>query len=223
MKIKIPVHDALKRLDSLLAEAMVIHTLELNDEEEIQNRRDKWLLKAQKHTSEIFEDTEPSYRLSSLTDRPRPSSKYTKYGAITSGSVLEEPERYYEENYKKKISMVAEMYREVEKMLKVPLRYVFSSSRLYHYDLVCQLKRDSFEESLCRYMFDAHDFGEFVECDVIGEALKEDYVSNEKERTEKIKAAANEINRKTNKTFGFPIFKTVKSQIALTYPQYETL
>lgn len=122
------------------------------------------------------------------------------------------------EDYRMRVDALVQHYNELQKLVKSPLFYLPESAALCFYDFVCPLKADSNEASLCRFMFE-HSIGEKVEMiDVYNHMFGEQRTALGATEKDKIKNAVDGINRKTNKTFGFPIIAKDTATINLTIP-----
>lgn len=77
----------------------------------------------------------------------------------------------------------------------------------------CAISPNTLQQSVCRYMFELHPSGDFVDTEKLYEEMGNDL---EDEEAKKVRWAALEVNKKTKLAFGFPIFKTPTGQISIT-------
>ncbi len=212
MRIKIPLHLAHSLLDKLLQEG-----LKVSGKDFFKNTlpAQEWVKKIEGEITEIFEDAEPVYRLSHLSMKPKGVTN-----PVT--NPLAELSHSFDE-LRHKMSVLAELYREVEQRMVTPLEYVDSMLCLRYHDLVCPLQSTSIQRSLCIYMFNNFDFGQLVDIDVVTNNVllnsdKESSTEPSKSDIKRIKGAVKEINRKTIEAFGFPIFNYPQGLIGLRNP-----
>ncbi len=76
----------------------------------------------------------------------------------------------------------------------------------------CKISPNTFQYSVCKYMFELYSSGEFVDVEKLCEETGDD---PEEGSSVKLSTAALEVNKKTKWIFGFPIFRTPRGQIAI--------
>lgn len=212
MRIKIPLHLAHSRLDQLLQEG-----LEVGGKDFLKNTlpAQEWVKKVEGEIMEIFEDAEPVYRLSRLSMKP-------KVATSSASNPLVEMAYFFDE-LRHKMSILAELYKEVEERLITPLEYVDKMCCLRFRDSICQLQPNSIQRSLCKYLFSTHDFGELIDNDLVAQhvLLNPETGRIGEPSTKDIKSvrnAAEEVNKKTIIAFGFSIINCPQGSIGLVNP-----
>jgi hypothetical protein len=115
-----------------------------------------------------------------------------------------------------RLSVLANLHQQVEALAATPIWYAPETATIRYYDRVCQLKPNTKEAALAKYMFSSHDFEEPVDAEDIYEFMTGDECESAAERNLIIERAR-QINRKTKKAFGFPVFATSRGEIRLTY------
>lgn len=121
-------------------------------------------------------------------------------------------------NLDARVAILIGFYKTLSEDIRSPLTYLIDQAKVCFYDFVCPLKVDSNEASLCAFMFQ-HSIGEKVEMvDVYSHIFGEQRTTLGAEQKDKLKNAADGINRKTNKVFGFPIIATDATTMNLTVP-----
>lgn len=121
-------------------------------------------------------------------------------------------------NLDAKVAVLMGFYKALSEGIRSPLTYLIDQAKVCFYDFVCQLKTDSNEASLCAFMFQ-HSIGEKVEMiDAYNHIFGEQRTTLGAAEKDKIKNAVDGINRKANKTFGFPIIAKDTTTINLTVP-----
>lgn len=121
-------------------------------------------------------------------------------------------------NLAAKVAVLMGFYKTLSEDIRSPLTYLIDQSKVCFYDFVCPLKVDSNEASLCAFMFQ-YSIGEKVEMiDAYNHMFGEQRTTLGAAEKDKIKNAVDGINRKANKTFGFPIIAKDTTTINLTVP-----
>jgi len=117
-----------------------------------------------------------------------------------------------------KVEVLIGFYKALSENVRSPLIYLPDQAKVCFYDFICPLKTDSNEASLCTFIFQ-HSIGEKVEMiDAYNHMFGEERTTLGVTEKDKIKNAADGINRKTNKIFGFPIIAKDTTTISLTIP-----
>src|SRR3989338_431871 len=102
-----------------------------------------------------------------------------------------------------KLKILENSANELNKMIKTPLVYLPERTAIKYQDTECELLPSSKQAAVCKYVFENNDEGENIDI-----AMIDHYLSGENEmKSDQVKNAAIEINKKTNDAFGFPIFK----------------
>jgi len=117
-----------------------------------------------------------------------------------------------------KLAVLINFYNTLSDDIRSPLTYLPDQAKVCFYDFVCPLKADSNEASLCLFMFQ-FSIGEKVEMiDAYNHMFGEQRTTLGATEKDKIKNALDGINRKANKSFGFPILAKDAATINLTVP-----
>lgn len=120
-----------------------------------------------------------------------------------------------------KLEVLVDFYNEIKKLVASPLIYLPEKSQIWFYDFVCQLKAETNESELCRFMFQ-FSIGEWKESAEIYAFIKGGTVDNQDEWPKNwssvVKSAYDGVNGETNKIFGFPVFRRNKIVLCLNLP-----
>lgn len=117
-----------------------------------------------------------------------------------------------------KVAVLIGFYKTLSEDIRSPLTYLIDQAKICFYDFVCPLKVDSNEAALCAFLFE-YSIGEKVEMvDAYNHIFGEQRTTLGTTQKDKIKNAVDGINRKTNKTFRFPIIAKDTTTINLTVP-----
>lgn len=112
-----------------------------------------------------------------------------------------------------KINFLQDLYLEVEKKVTDPLFYIAETNKLCYYNRVIQLQSSSNQSSFCEFMFQFA-IGEKKEvAEIVAFMEGVDIESMLKVDRKKVVNAMNEINEKTKKMFGFPLFHKDKNTV----------
>jgi hypothetical protein len=96
---------------------------------------------------------------------------------------------------------------------------IFDKNRsvLFYKEEIVPIPPNTNQGYLCKFMFENYPNGEFIENEtILSKGFGED---PEEVGSQRVKTAAIEINKKTNKVFGFSIFSTPIGQISLNRTQ----
>ena len=180
--------------------------------EELEGQYDGWCDETKKILEDMFMDFTPVHTFMDATGEfyssPSPfgrSWRSVKYINIS-------------RNLDAKVAVLIGFYKTLSEDIRSPMTYLIDQAKVCFYDFVCPLKADSNEASLCAFMFQ-FSIGEKVEMiDAYSHIFGEQRTTLGATEKDKIKNAVDGINRKTNKTFGFPIIAKDTTTINLTVP-----
>ncbi len=118
-----------------------------------------------------------------------------------------------------KIQVLVELYSDVKKLVVSPLMYLEDKCQIWFNDFVCQLKPETNESDLCRFMFQLG-VGEWKDFSEIYEFIKgETFVNGLPKNCDAVvRNAYDGVNRQTHKSFGFNIFSKNKKVLCLSVP-----
>gem|GEM_PF-4407367 len=117
-----------------------------------------------------------------------------------------------------KVAVLIGFYKTLSENIRSPLIYLPDQAKVCFYDFICPLKAGDNEASLCVFLFQ-HSIGEKVEMvDAYNYMFGDQHLTLDTIEKNKIKNAADGINRKTNKAFGFPIVAKDTNTVNLTVP-----
>lgn len=120
-----------------------------------------------------------------------------------------------------RIHVLQNFYKEISKNIKSSLCYLPDKTQIWFYDFCLQLKPETNESELCRFMFQ-FGIGEEKELAAIYAFLKGEDVDEiekwGKNWSATVKSAYESLNEKTKKRFGFPIYKKEKNVLLLEFP-----
>lgn len=197
-----PMYIGGSRFDSDIAEARM---------KELRDEFASWRDETKKIIEDVFMDFTPVYSFMDAS-----GEWYTEafpFGERRSGWYIN-----MTRELDAKIAVLIGFYKTLSENIRSPLTYLPNQAKLCFYDMVCPLKTDSNEASLCTFMFQ-HSIGEKVEMiDVYNHIFGEQETILGKTGKDKIKNAVDGINRKTNKSFGFAIIAKDSTSINLTIP-----
>lgn len=118
-----------------------------------------------------------------------------------------------------KMDKLVDFYNYLNQFVRSPLAYIPDKGQIWFYDVMIQLKKPSNQTELCQFMFN-FSIGEWKEfADTYDGMFGSGMLEEDKDWKTKVVNAANDINRKTKKQFGFSIFEMQrKSLISINLP-----
>ncbi len=175
------------------------------------SKYDKWVKSCKEELELIFLDYTPIYKFINAFDDSE----------IQVGQ-QDRPYLLWERNIEAKLEVLSSFFDGLNSFVRSPLSYLSDRAQICFYDLICQLTPDTNESMLCNYMFKELSVGESVDFVKIYAEIKGEDVELQPEwpNTWKktVDTAYNEINRKTNKSFGFSIFEKKKNMLFIKLP-----
>lgn len=155
----------------------------------------EWSSRASTTLESIYIDYTPTYTFAS--EQP-PSSVMTPSTNQKTAALWW---RHYD-SWECKLDVLAKFYDDLRAFVRIPLMYLKEEAEICFYDLCLPLQLQSREALLCEYMFE-QDFGRPIDCDdvrifILGAANEGPLKT--------VNNAANGVNEKTRKRFGFSIF-----------------
>lgn len=175
---------------------------------------DNWFESVENSLKDIYEDFIPTYLFSHAnvkverTDFPFTSRAYEDFKLIKA-------------HLESEIFVLVKLYKELQNNIKSPLIYLSDKAQICFYDFICQLTANTTETELCNFLFKSS-IGELKEhADAYAYINGEDIDMQhewDKNWQRKIINAYDGINKKTIKSFGFPIIRKEKTLIGLNLP-----
>ncbi|MFA6024728.1 MAG: hypothetical protein WC777_06055 [Candidatus Gracilibacteria bacterium] len=238
MILKVTPKEALKKIDSLLVEAVELRR-DFNEEYWTSDfERVKELLKDPEkflETAEVRAGSLPSLVEHLDSFKKKVAQELIKtYDELATPALFLALDRkvvvadipkngdghyfYAEKRLDLCIDFLEARHQELIKEIKSPLQYLREKAKLVYFDAVCQLTPNSNEDELCDIMCDSS-IGECKEMDEIYEYMKGketgDFPSDWKKT---VRNSIEGVNEKTKEKFGFPIFTIKKNAVSLVIP-----
>lgn len=213
-KIQMPnPHKAELLVELNFDSSAVTNPMKKEGAEDIWQRYSQWMDRTQTSLEEVFIDFTPIHSFSSAKPPPEENGG--------SGWLLGQlsTAHYRVTNLiEAKLKVVTRFYDDLVTNLRSPLIYLPDQHKLCFYDLVCPLKANTNEASLCDFMF-RFSIGEKIEMfDIYNFITGEDCIKLDAKSKEVVVNAYDGINRKTNESFGFPILKKEATTLCLVLP-----
>jgi hypothetical protein len=225
MRLKLPPFDVLKRINAVISLGAVFRSLGeiMHDKYEIKKEPspqdlDEWY---GENYSTWYKDTLAILEECFEDSTPATMFKYPREMVHLEDVNAESKGHKPLSSIQSRLNVLYDLYTMVQESVRTPLAYAKEAAVLSYFGIECGLTPETAEADLCRYMF-KFSIGSWQEFEDVYDfmfANKQMKKTWEKGWEKKIVYAYDGVNRKTNKTFGFPILKKDKNLlIALTLP-----
>jgi hypothetical protein len=164
----------------------------------IVNQYSEWAKKTIKTLKKIYSDHIPIFKF--------------KYLKVDTSNL--DPETGLYENIKKRAEVLIELYDDLKNFSRSPLFYIPDEAKLCFYEIVIELKKDTNESQLCKFLF-SKEIGKVFLIESICDFIFPSSMEKEKHDLRKIKNATDSINKKTRKYFGFQIITKLSKESEL--------